>query len=324
MRVQAPTRTTRRAFVGGGVATLASVLTAASASAQGRSSTPPTSDVPDTLTVTHEFGTVTFPARPTRVVALENRRDLETATVLGLPLIAVGTYGDPADVVAPFVPIDLGDAEILDLTELNIELLLSLEPDLILAREIYLDDGRLFDVAPVLPIAGDGSWRDDLELVAGWMQRETTLGSALDQYDTMRSDVSTVRADALATARIAIVEYYPADGTFYAGGIDDFQLQANTLGELGGQLIDFLADRSYFDEPFSIESLGELGAADAILLVTSAEADRSALEEHELWQQLPAVGAGRVVATDTRTNQGSVYAATESLRLLGELYGTID
>lgn len=43
----------------------------------------------------------------------------------------------------------------------------------------------------------------------------------------------------------------------------------------------------------------------------------------ELWQRLPAVQAGRVVVTDTRTNQGSVYAAMESLRLLDPLYSTL-
>jgi iron complex transport system substrate-binding protein len=119
------------------------------------------------------------------------------------------------------------------------------------------------------------------------------------------------------------VEFYPTDSTFYAGGLDDFQLQANTLGELGGRLIPFLTDRSYFDEPFSIENLGELDRADAILLVAGSDADHTVLDGVELWQRLPAVAAGRVVHTDIRTNQGSVFAATECLRLLDQLYTLI-
>ena len=122
---------------------------------------------------------------------------------------------------------------------------------------------------------------------------------------------------------IAIVEYYPADSTFYAGGLDDFQLQANTLKELGGTLIPFLTDRSYFDEPFSVENLNELDGAAAILVVAGSQADRDALAGVEVWNRLPAVVAGRVVQTDTRTNQGSVYAATECVRLLDQLFSTI-
>ncbi|MEP4652853.1 MAG: ABC transporter substrate-binding protein, partial [Ilumatobacter sp.] len=203
----------------------------------------------------------------------------------------------------------------IDNAELNLERIAALAPDLILAREIYLNDGeaeQLGQIAPILPIAGDGSWRDDLEQLAGWLERSDLLDDALEDYDTALDDVRTRHADRLSTP-IAIVEYYPADDTFYAGGVDDFQLQANTLGELGGTLVPFLADRSYFDEPFSIENLGEIADAGAILLVSNSQEDRDLLAANPIWQQLPAVVAGSVVVTDTRTNQGSVYAATESI-----------
>ncbi len=150
------------------------------------------------------------------------------------------------------------------------------------------------------------------------------LDEALAEYDAAVEDVATRHADALASTPVAIVEYYPADQTFYAGGIDDFQLQANTLGELGGKLVPFLTDRSYFDEPFSIENLSEISDAGAILLVSNSQADIDALAANPLWQALPAVQAGNVVITDTRTNQGSVFAATEAVRLFDELYTPLD
>ncbi len=279
-----------------------------------------------TATITHEYGTFEIPLEPLRVLALENRRDLETAVVLELPVAAIGAFGgDSDDVVAPFVPIDLDGVEIIDNAELNLEQIAALAPDLILAREIFLNDGeaeQLAQIAPILPIAGDGSWRDDLEQLAGWLQRSDLLDDALEDYESALDDVRTRHAERLATP-IAIVEYYPADDTFYAGGVDDFQLQANTLGELGGVLVPFLADRSYFDEPFSIENLGEIADAGAILLVSNSQEDRDLLAANPIWQQLPAVAAGNVVVTDTRTNQGSVYAATESIRLLDQLYDTL-
>jgi len=289
---------------------------------------PPVSINPDgTVTVTHDYGTFDIPLQPTRVLALENRRDLETAVVLDLPLSGVGVFGGSAEnVAAPFVPVDLDGVEIINNSELNLEQIAAMDPDLILARDIYLDGGQaeqLAAIAPILPIAAEGSWRDDLEQVAGLMQRTELLDGALAEYDAAVADVSDRHADSLASTPVAIVEYYPADQTFYAGGLDDFQLQANTLGELGGELVPFLADRSYFDQPFSIENLSEISDAGAILLVSNSQDDIDALATNPLWQALPAVQAGRVVITDTRTNQGSVFAATESVRLLDELYSTL-
>jgi iron complex transport system substrate-binding protein len=277
-----------------------------------------------TTTVTHEYGTFDIPLEPTRVLVLENRRDLETAVVLDLPLAGVGFSGtDRTNVAAPFVPVSLDGVEIISNAELNLEQIAVLDPDLILARDIYLNEGvapQLAAIAPILPVAGDGPWRDDLERIAAWMQRSDLLDEALADYDAAVTNVSTRLADVIATTPVAIVEYYPADQTFYAGGIDDFQLQANTLGELGGRLVPFLADRSYFDEPFSIENLDQISDAGAILLVSNSQADIEALAANPLWQTLPAVQAGNVVITDTRTNQGSVFAATEAVRLFDQLY----
>lgn len=335
---------TRRSFVGGGLAVVASTLLAqacggddssdASASTMPPSTSPapattlPTTAAPgpDTFTVSHQFGTSIVPAMPQRVVAMENRRDLETAVVLGLPLVGVGAYGGGGrEVAAPFVPVDMTGVEVFDVAQINVEQLLVLAPDLILCREIYLgaDDIDLGVVAPILPVAGDGSWRDDLLQIAGWLQREATLGSALDQYDALLDEVRARHADRLAREPIAIVEYFAPDATFYAGGLDDFQLQSNTLAELGGNLVPFQTGRSYFDQPFSAESIGEIADASAILLVID-ETSRPELDALQLWRNLPAVAAGRVVTTDTRTNQGSVYAATECLRLLDQVFTTLD
>lgn len=328
------TSTTRRHFLGGSLA--AAFLAGCGDSADGgdadsatgagtgdKSSTP----APASWTVTHDHGTVEVPAEPTRVIAMENRRDLETAVVLGLPLVGVGAYGGGADVAAPFVPVGDATFEVLNTSEPNYEQIAALRPDLILSRELYLQDefldGRLGQAAPILPVASSGPWRPDLERVAGWLRREATLTSALDQYDAELARVRTTHEKRLADSPVAIVEYFPSDRTFYAGGLDGFQLQANTLDSLGGRLVDLQAERDYFDEPFSLENVGDLVDAAAILLVLPSEEAGDELDGLELWQRLPAVEAGRVVRTDTRTNQGSVFAATACVALLDELYGTI-
>jgi ABC-type Fe3+-hydroxamate transport system substrate-binding protein len=199
---------------------------------------------------------------------------------LDLPLVAVGIWGgaaDPSDVAAPFVPVDLTGVEILNTEQQNIETILVLDPDLIISREFYLGEsfleGALTSAAPILPVASRGPWRPDLEQAA-WLEREEALDEVLAEYEALRDEVAQRHAEAPASAQVAIVEWYGPDANFYAGGLDDFQLQANTLGELGGQLIPFQQGRDYFAEPFSIEKVGELAAADAILLVGPHQSHR--------------------------------------------------
>ncbi|WCO68789.1 ABC transporter substrate-binding protein [Iamia majanohamensis] len=330
MRSRRPTGLTRREVLVGGVAT-GLLLAACGGGDDGDASAAPTDgDGGDdgTRTVDVDGREVVVPTDPRRVVAMENRRDLETAVVLGLPLVGLGVYGQAPEPVAPFIPHEADGIEVFDTAEPNLEQIAALRPDLVLSRDIYLGedflDGRLPDAAPVLPIASEGPWRPDLERVAAWLGREPMLSSALDQHDAAVAEVRSRHAEALASARVAVVEYYPTGPSFYAGGVDGFQLQAGTLGELGGQVIDAVADRDYFDEPLALENVGQLAAADALLVVVGDATARDELDGIELWQRMPAVAAGRVVHTDTRTNQGSVYAATECVRLLDELYATID
>jgi iron complex transport system substrate-binding protein len=321
---------TRRRFLAGAGAAAVVGLAACSGdeSTSGTASGSDTTASADgTRTVEHALGTSEVPLQLRRVLAMENRRDLETAVVLGLPVVAVGAYAAADQAVAPFIPLEADQVEVIDTANPNLERIAAIDADLILAREIFLEEdflgGNLPEIAPVVPIAAEGPWRPDLEKVAGWLDRSATLGAALDQYETMLREVGERHADALASAKVAIVEWFPTDATFYGGSIDGFQLQANTLGELGGSLIDFQADRDYFDDAFSVEYLGELAAADAILLVLPTEQAGAELDALTQWTQLPAIAEGRLVRTDPRTNQGSVYAATESVRLLDELYGTI-
>ncbi|MDZ7727018.1 MAG: hypothetical protein U5Q44_01800 [Dehalococcoidia bacterium] len=297
-------------------------------------STPAPTNTPGTATkrIATSHGDFEIPLEAQRVVAMENRRDLETAVALKLPLVAVGIWGgaaDPADVAAPFVPVDLTGKEILNTEEPDIERLLSLEPDLIVSRE--------FVPARQLPRRTSHRGcahraRVEQRLLAQPTWSAPRPGS-IERRSSPTPSPSTTRsspacqethAAALESASIAIVEWYAPDSTFYAGAIDGFQLQANTLGQLGGSLIDFQAGRDYFGEPFSFENVGELAAADAILLVGPQSGDTlDGLQQQELWQQLPAAQSGRVTATDTRMNQGSIFAAMECLRLLDELYGTL-
>lgn len=283
---------------------------------------------PGTLTVTNEFGTFEVPAEPRRVVGLEGRRDLETAVALELPVVGVGSnalFGD--DEIAPFLDFSLDGVQVIEQTEPNLELIASLRPDLILTRDSNIAELRaaLAALAPLVPVAADGPWRPDLEQVAGWLARDEQLATVLKRYDAELAAVRERHADRIETATLGVVQYFAEEQSFYSSPADGFYLQANTIADLGGAYLPFLdqGGDALQDEGFSLERVGELAPADALLVIVNDEENRAALEAEPLWQRLPAVQAGHLVFTDFRTNYGSVYAATECLRLLDDLYALL-
>lgn len=281
-----------------------------------------------TLTVTNEFGTFEVPAEPRRVVGLEGRRDLETAVALDLPVVAVGSNALSDDgEIAPFLDFSMDGVQVIEQTEPNLELIASLRPDLILTRGSNIAElqAELAALASLVPVGADGLWRPDLEQVAAWLGRDEQLATVLGRYDAELAAVRERHADRIATATVGVVQYFAEEQTFYSSPSDGFYLQANTIADLGGRYLPFLDEGgdALQDEGFSLEQVGELAPADALLVIVNDEENRAALEAEPLWQQLPAVQAGHLVFNDFRTNYGSVYAATECLRLLGDLYALV-
>ncbi len=319
--------TTRREFL--------ALLAAAGMPAGCGTAAPAERAAEPTRRVTHQFGTFDIPVDPRRVVGIEGRRDLETCLALGTAPVAIGSnalYG--GDTVAPFLDFPLDGVTVIQQTEPNLELIASLRPDLILTRDSNIEELRdqLVAIAPVLPV-GSGvdpdntadDWRADLQRVAGWLGREDRFGRVLADYDARLRDVTARHAARIADAVVAIIQFSPGDGGFSSSTTRGFYLQAQALGAVGGTHLPYLEnlDQGEYVATFSLEQIGELAPADAILVVANTADERAALAAQPLWQRLPAVSAGRVVLTESRANYGSVFAASECLRLIDELYATL-
>jgi len=315
--------TRRHVIQGAGAVSLAWLLAACGGSA-------PAGQDPaagDTIRVTNQFGTFEVPRAPRRVLGWEGRRDLETTLALGFTPIAVGSnaVGDDGK-PAPFIDLDLSRVQVIEQTEPDLELIASLAPDLILTRDSNIEEliDRLRPLAPLIPVSsGNGDpWRPELEAIAEALDRRAELARPLGDYDRRLREVRDKHADRIASAVLAVVQY--SEGMFQSSATDGFYLQANTLADLGGTHLPFLEEggAAFTSEGFSAERTSELAGADAIVLISTA-GERAELEASPLWQQLPAVRAGRVVQTDFRTNYGSVYAAGACLDLLERTYATL-
>jgi len=246
-----------------------------------------------TRRVTNQFGSFDVPLEPKRVVGWEGRRDLETALALGLKPIAIGSnavFGNGR--IAPFLPFDLEGVEVIEKNEPDLELIARLRPDLILTEDANIEALRepLRGIgAPLVPVAGVGPWRPDLEAIAQALGRSEQISSRLAGYDELRSEIRARHADRIARATLAAVQY--SEGTFEGSSTKSYRLQANTIADLGGRHLPFLERGATLldNKTFSVEQTGRLRPADAIIVIVNTDDERRELEDSKLWQQLPAV-----------------------------------
>lgn len=313
---------TRRQFMAGASAALGAGLLAGPARAQGTAKT-----------ITTLNGTYDIPLNPQRLVLMGNRLDLETSLALGLSPVAMGFEykfnNSHADVVAPWVPYDPANIEIFDWQEVTAEQILSYEPDLIFARyqEAEWKPERfaaISKIAPVIPI-GEGTWREDLTQVAGWLERSDALARVFAEHDTLRDDIKARHGERIASAKVSFGSVEPP--VVWLCDHKAAVPAAQSHADLGGQILPWPGAASDEFEGWmelSPENLGLIGESDAILFWAPT---REILDEFvstsPLWDRLPPVAAGRAVLAPNNVGSGSVYTIMETLRLWDQVYGTL-
>ena len=307
----------RRKLLGStaGAAVAGSLLT--HAGAQTPATSPAASPAADgDTTITTPLGTYDIPRNPQRVITIDSRLDLEPAVALDLSLIATSYNAPEAWVPAP-----------ADLTLLappvDIEAVAALEPDLIICVNLdseWWPAPTLNNIAPVLTTEFMAHWRTNLEQIATWLDRSDALTDVLADYDPIVADFQARHADALAERQIAYIQFDPATGVINYN-VDAF-IQWQVAEDLGVTL--FNGKKSVEESALSTERLIDLAEVDGFLVQDYGTEDGSTafthLSEDPLWQTLPAVQAGAVVATTGNTNYGSIYTAKEVIRLYDELF----
>jgi iron complex transport system substrate-binding protein len=316
---------TRRGFIAASSAALAASALARPALAQGA-----------TKSITTIFGSYDVPLEPKRIVLMGNRTILETTLALDLPRpVAMGFEYAFTDShhqhVAPWVPFDPeDDVEIFNWAEVTAEQILSYEPDLILARRQeaeWMADRfpAISRIAPVIPV-GDGAWREDLERIAGWLDRTDQLARTFAEHDTQRDALKAKYGDKITNSRMAFGSIEPP--VVWLASLEADVPAAQSLKDLGGQIMPWPSDLVSKDFPewfeLSPENLGILGDSDAILFWAPT---RAILDEFvsttPLWARLPQVADGRATLAPNNVGSGSVYTIMETLRLWDQVYGTL-
>lgn len=263
------------------------------------------------LTLTNRLGDVTIEAPPTRIVAL-GTNDVDIVYALGLTPVAIA-----ANVATGGLPRWLADdfstegVEVLQIsTELSLEAIAALEPDVILASPFPLIDAYYDSLSDIAPVVAD----TDGVLSDTWQERALKVGRALGREAAAADLVAAAEADIVAFA-----ERYPGlRGKTYtlswARAADQVAVMAadDITAELFGALgLSIAPEVLALDvstsgaagtgaATVSLETI-DLLDADAMIVAYNDEAGRAQFEESPVFQNVPAVAAGRYLGIDIST-----------------------
>lgn len=239
-------------------------------------------------------GTVTLEHRPTRLVVLVSGAP-DQALSLGVTPIAMATTGGSADVPA-YLKGRLADVERIGLsTDVDLEKLAALTPDLIVTSKVASADqfDTLSAIAPtVLTTAEVGAgWQANFRQLGHLLGEDAKADQVLADYKTRATGVGAALANKHGSMpTVSLVRLGPGEvrlmlGSSFAGTIlRDVGLNRPTA-----------QDRAGISTTISLEQL-DLADADHIFDGATTKLDDGglAMRANKVWQQLAAVKAGHV------------------------------
>ena len=275
-------------------------MAAVFATGRASASTPIGSAATATKVVDTIHGPVEVPVSPRRVVCIGF---VDTACLLDLGVVPVGISTWGVSFLPDYEEVLADIPEIADATGLglNLELIASLEPDLIIGSD-WLDPAQQSapydELSAIAPTAlcewqqAAGNWPDQDAWFADVLGRTAQLDALRNDFERAADDIADRHGAALAASRWALVQ----------GGADQWfaytaqSSHGQVFVRAGVQLTDFVDGETAGVLALSYEQLAELQSADAIALNVNVSAADGAdiLGGQPLWAGLPAVAAERV------------------------------
>ncbi|MCE0539325.1 iron-siderophore ABC transporter substrate-binding protein [Kineosporia rhizophila] len=272
------------------------------------------------VTIKHALGTAEITEKPERIVTL-GQGSTETAIALGTVPVGIEEYpwGSDDTGYLPWIheAVTERGAELPEQftgsTELDVEAIVELEPDLILApwsgvtQEQY---DLLKDVAPTVAYP-------KLPWTITWDEQIKTIGQAMGRSadaEKLIADVKKQLAEAANPAYKDITFSYIYNsgpgtlGVFYPG--EQRVAMVSALGLTVDPVVDTLGEwevEGTDSAAIGLENADKLKDSDLIFTFYSDEANRKEIEGQKLYKQIPAIQRGSVVAP---TDQPFVTASS--------------
>lgn len=317
---------TRRQIVGG-IGGAALLLGSGASKAHAETAAPEpaisASPVAETRSVTTPFGLVEVPTNPLRIVALGEELMLANLLDLGIKPLASTASGN--NEFLGLDPAATADIQILNTMEIDVETVVALQPDLLIAFTVFAEQvgiDLMNQIAPTVAVdANDGrAIYTNLAAIFGLEQKAETR---LKEYDTA---VKAAGETLSATDRtVSVISVYPGASiaVWLAGPADLPQV----LLDMGFSLVPDLTtlepagslNRAYL----SIEELGVLTGEDLMMYQSTAiEGESESITQvtaSDVWRFIPAVAANRTFTIDRFGYQG----IPGRMKLIDELKTTL-
>lgn len=243
--------------------------------------------------ITHLGGTDTLEAQPDNVITLGFS---PTDVVVGLGVIPVGAFtNSERDPFGTHAPLTAYEDQIpsIGIFEINLEVIASLEPDLIVALS-WIEGFKGYDemkqIAPVMVMDPEAHWTSWLEDVAFALGLEDKAAEILADYEARAGEIAELIPDGTEVALIApesngaATVYGPdsAPGQITRdAGLDVLTIERGAVdwqGEGGAEIVWTELSKERIEEITS----------PTMFVLTFEEGQFEAVEDDPLWSALPA------------------------------------
>ncbi|TVY10710.1 ABC transporter substrate-binding protein [Paenibacillus cremeus] len=293
------------------------------AAAPAKNGTAANADAP--RKIKHAMGETEVPAHPQRVVIL-TMEGTETLLALGVkPVGAVNSaYGDPwFDHIKPQLT---GVQALGGESQVNLELIASLKPDLILGNKMRQEKiyPQLSAIAPtVFAETLRGEWKSNFSLFADALNKKAEGDKVIADYDKRIEDFKKKAGDQLKD-KVAVVRFMADKTRFYYGDM----FTGAIFKQIGMPRSDPKSDEKAFDD-ITKERLPELEAADRVFYFTYDTGDGKGTKQEQawmndpLWKNLKVAKTNKVfkVSDATWNTSGGVLSANILLDDMYKIYG---
>lgn len=249
-----------------------------------------------TRLIKHAFGETYIPKNPQRFVTLQDIY-LASAITLGVKPIASTTYGATDGI--PFRGVTEEQIEGIELIgdghQPNLETLVSLNPDLILAREFHQDIyDRLSAIAPTVVVDWNqfDSFKNRFLELAKVLNRTEKAEELLREYHQRVEQFKNIMGDNLDKLEISVIYVYGPITT-----LRSWNIIYQVIQDTGIKLIpvqEAMANNNADNVNLSIETIPEHDA-DFLFIVKYPSDNANLILANPIWQNLDAIKSGRYV-----------------------------
>lgn len=258
-----------------------------------------------TITYQSELGPVEVPANPQRIVALSSAPNLLS---LGAKLVGVDewTYGNPL-----FTEM-LTDTTVV--SDTNLEKIIELEPDLILAGAQLNNISKLQEIAPTVVYTwGKNDYLTQQLEVGKLINKEKEAQAWIEDFSKRAEELGKkVKEKIGENATVSVIEVGD-NKTFYVFG-NNFARGTELIYQAMGLNMPEKVKQDALESglfTLSTEVLDQY-AGDWIILSRNSKADVSFMEL-ETWKNIPAVKNGHVIEIDTEASSYSDPTTLDNL-----------